>query len=246
MFNKNPYTWLGLGLLITGSLVSVSAYFILNLIWLTAMGICTLILSIIVIALGKTIPKLSPEVCSMLLETGIDNIATIVEELGIKSKAIYLPSSLTGGRPQALIPLHSNSSVPQITKAVPQRFITRYGIGPDDVGLLISTIGSNAFSMLDSTPLPTPASLEASLTALFTGTLGVADRTRVVCRENHIRVGIRNPRIDNRDTWSHQCLGYPLASIVASIAAEAWNKPVTIKHEETLNKEYSVELEVID
>ena len=108
MINRNPYIWSGLGLLIASGLISLPAYFIFNLIWLTALGICMLILAFILIALGKAIPKLPPEVCDLLLETGIDNIATLIEELGIKTKAIYLPSSLASDRPRAFIPLHSN------------------------------------------------------------------------------------------------------------------------------------------
>jgi len=141
LLNKNPYTVAGLGLLIAGSLVSPLAYFILALTWLTALGICMLILSLILLVLGRTIPKLPPEVCGLLLETGIDNMATIVEELGIRTKAIYLPSSLTNGRPQALIPLHSNPSLPPINKALPHRLIVRYGASPDDIGLLLSQSG---------------------------------------------------------------------------------------------------------
>ncbi len=37
-----------------------------------------LILSFILLALGRTIPKLPPEVCGLLLETGIDNMAAIL------------------------------------------------------------------------------------------------------------------------------------------------------------------------
>jgi len=203
-----------------------------------------LILSFILLALGRTILKLSPEVCGLLLETGIDNMATIVEELGIRTKAIYLPSSLTSGRPQALIPLHSNPSLPPINKALPQRLIVRYGANPDDIGLLLSTIGSTAVTMLESRPGPTPEELESALTFLLTGILGVADRTKVVYHENHIKVEIHNPRIENKATWSHQCLGGPLASVVASVAAEAWDKPVTIKQEEHHRGKYSIELEV--
>lgn len=245
MLNKNPYTWAGLGLLIAGSLVSLLAYFILHLVWLTALGICMLILSFILIVLGKTIPKLPPEVCSLLLETGIDNMAAMIEELGIRTKAIYLPSSLTNGRPQALIPLHSNPALPTITKALPQRLIARYGTGPDDIGLLLSTVGSTAVGMLESKPNSTPSELESALTSLFTGILGVADRTSVVCNERHIKVEIHNPCIENRATWSHHCLGGPLASIVASIAAEAWDRPVTIIQEEHHKKKYSILLELI-
>ena len=245
MLNKNPYTWTGLGLLIAGGMVSLPAYFIFHLIWLTALGICMLILSSILIALGKAIPKLPPEVCSLLLETGIDNIATLIEELGIKTKAIYLPSSLTSDRPRAFIPLHSNGSRPEITKVLPQRLIARYGANPEDIGLLISTIGSAAIDMLESKPGATAAELESALTSLFTGRLGVADGTRVICNNGHIKVEINKPRLQNGASWSHQCLGGPLASVVASVAAEAWDKPITIKQEEQLNGKYYVELEVI-
>lgn len=210
-----------------------------------ALGICMLILSLIIIALGKAVPKLPPEVCGLLLETGIDNIATLIEEIGIKTKAIYLPSSLTSDRPRAFIPLHSNSSKPEITKALPQRLIARYGASPEDIGLLVSTIGSTATGMLESKPGATPDELESALTSLFSGRLGVADGTRVSCHNNHIKVEINKLRIENGASWSHQCLGGPLATVVASIAAEAWDKPVTIKQEEQLNGKYYVELEVI-
>ncbi len=243
--NQNPYMLAGFVLLLTGFLLFPVAFLVLNLIWLSALSICLLILSLILIALGKTIPKLPPEVCRLLLETGMDNITTIIEELGIKSRAIYLPSSLTNDHPRALIPLHGNSSIPQITRAIPQRLITRYGAAPDEIGLLITTIGSSAVSMLETKPGPTSADMETSLNFLFRGKLGVADGASVTCKNNCIQVTIHNPRIDHRDTWSHRCLGYPLASIVASLAAEAWNKPVAIQRENFGKKNYSVELEVM-
>jgi len=245
VLKRNTYTWAGLGLLIAGILVSLSAYFIFLLTWLTALGISMLILSIIFLVLGRTIPGLSPEVGGLLLETGIDNIATIIEELGIRTKAIYLPSSLTSGRPRALIPLNSNPSPPLITQALPKRLIVQYGASPDYIGLLVATPGTTAVGMLESRPGPTSAELESSLTSLFTGILGVADGAKVVYHENQIRVEIRNPRIENKATWSHQCLGGPLASIVASVAAEAWDRAVTIKQEEQNRGKYSIELEVL-
>ncbi len=242
--HKNAYTWPGLSLLIAGIILSSSAYFILNLIWLTALGICMLILSFILLTLGRTVPRLSPEVCSLLLETGVDNIASIAEEIGLRSKALYLPASLTSDQPQALVPLHSNSSLPTIDKTLPRRFIVRYGNQPDDVGLLISTIGSTAITMLESKPGPSTAELESALNYLFTGCLGIADGTMVSHLDNTIKVEISRPRLDNHANWSHHCLGGPLASVVATVAAEAWNKPVTITHEETRNGKCYIELEV--
>jgi len=203
-----------------------------------------LILSFILIALGKSIPKLSPEVCSLLFETGIDNIATLIEELGIKTKAIYLPSSLTNKHPHAFVPLHSNGSRPEIRKALPQRLIARYGPNPEDIGLLISTVGSTAVGMLESKPGATQDQLESALTSLLTGRLGVADGTRVTFDNKLIKVEIYKPRLENGASWSHQCLGSPLATVAASLAAEAWNKPITINQELRVNGKYCIDLEV--
>jgi hypothetical protein len=243
--NRNPYIWSGLGLLIAGGLIAVSAYFVFGLVWLTATGICMLILSFILIAMGKAIPKLPPEVCSMLLETGIDNMATLIEELGIKTKAIYLPSSLASDRPRAFIPLNSNGSQPKITRALPQRLIARYGSSPEDIGLLMSTIGSTAAGLLEFKPGASADELETALTSLLTGRLGVADGTRVVCQNDHISVEIYKPNLDSSTSWTNQCLGGPLSSIVASIAAEAWDKPITIEREEQIAGKHCIELEVI-
>jgi hypothetical protein len=242
---KNSYTWAGLSLLIAGSLIALSAYFVLQIIWLAALGVCMLILSFILLALGRTIPELSPEICRLLLETSTYNIAALVEELGLKAKAIYLPSSLTNNQPHALIPLHSNSSPPSITKALPQRLIVRYGKHPDDVGLLLSTVGSTAIHMLDTIPQNTSAELESTLVSLLTGVLGVADGIRINYDGNHVKVEIRQPHIENGVNWSHYSLGGPLASLVASVTAEAWDKPVIIKHEQPDGDNYFIGLEVI-
>ena len=244
MKKRNPYTWSGLGLLVAGSLVSLAAYFILQLVWLTALGLCMLILSLILIALGKAIPKLPPEVCDILLKTGVDNVATLIEELGVKSKAIYLPSSISHNHPRAFIPLHSNGKKPKINRTLPHRLIARYGESPEDIGLLISTIGSTTISMLESIPEATPDEFESALTSLFNGRLGIAEGASVICNNGTIKVEINKPHLENGHAWTHQCLGGPLASVVASIAAEAWDRPMTIKQEEKLKGKYCVELEV--
>jgi hypothetical protein len=242
--NRNPYTWAGLGLLTIGVFLSIAAYFVFQLVWLTALGICMLILAFILIALGKAIPRLPPEVCSLLLETGIENIASLIEELGIKTKAIYLPSSLARDGPLAFLPLHSSSARPSITKSLPRRLLARYGANPDDIGLLISTIGSTAMTMLDSKPGASAPELESALTSLFNGRLGIANGTRVVCDNGTIKVEIDKPRLESGKSWSHQCLGGPIANMVACVAAEAWNKPMTIRQEEHQEGKCRAELEV--
>ncbi len=244
MRGKNSYSLAGAGLLVCGVLLFLPAYFVLHLSWLAALGVCMLILSLILLALGRSIPKLSPEVCSILLETGINNMAMIIEELGVKNKAIYLPSSLTNGRPQALIPLNGNQAFPVLNGTLPQRLIVRYGSTPQEIGLLLSTIGSTVLGMLESKPGPTSAELESALNMLLAGRLGLANSTSVVCDGNHVQIEIHKPRLEDGASWSHHCLGGPFASVAASVTAEAYDRPVIIKQDEHIKGKHFIELEV--
>jgi hypothetical protein len=245
VIKRNAYTWIGLGLLVTGFLVSIFSFLVFNSNWVTALGISMVILAVILIALGRTIPKLPTEVSTLFFETGINNIDTILEEFGISTNAIFLPSSITNDKPAALIPLNSNHSSPLVINDIPKRFIVKYGDNPDDIGLLLSTVGTTAVAMLQSKPGPTPDELESALTSLFSGTLDAADGTSVIVQGNHISVTINNPRIENKISWSHQCLGGPLATIVASITSEAWDKPIIINQEKQDGRKHIVEIEVI-
>ncbi len=244
LLNKNPYSRTGLGLLVAGVVVALPAHFLLALNWLTATGISMVTLAFIFLALGRTIPALSPETCDIILETGIDNVSAIIEELGVRRAAIYLPSSVAGGRPQALIPLNARAAVPPLEKALDRRLIVRYGSGPDDYGLLLSTVGSTAFKLLEATPGADVNELESALNALLAGALGIASGANVTMERNGMTVTVRHPRTDSKSGWCNRCLGSPLASIVASITAEAWNRPVTIEKEEALGDRYRVTLEL--
>ena len=93
MSGRNIYYLTGAGLLVCGILIALVSFFILHITWLTALGVSMLILSFISLMLGRTIPRISPEVSSLLLETSINNMAALLEEIGITSKAYYLPSS---------------------------------------------------------------------------------------------------------------------------------------------------------
>ena len=99
--------------------------------------------------------------------------------------------------------------------------------------------------MLEQKPGDGSGELERALTTLFSGRLGIADGTRVVFQDNDIKVEIHKPRFTTSADWSHQCLGGPLATITASIAAESKDKPVRITREEQHNGKYFVDLEVI-
>ncbi|MFC2019136.1 hypothetical protein ACFLU4_04175 [Chloroflexota bacterium] len=242
---KNLYTWTGFTLVIVGVCLFFISYFLLLLTWLTALGLATVILAVLLIALGRTVPQLSPQASSLLLETGISSISAIVEELGIKSKGIYLPSTLTQGKSKALIPLYPNPSVAAITAKLPKRLIVKFGDGPEDVGLLLTTTGTTAIDMLETKPGATVTDFEAALTTLFIGILGLADGIDVASQENKVSVTLRNPHIEHKTTWLYDSLGGPLAAVVASVAAEAWGRPVIIDRERSQGRYYQIELEVM-
>lgn len=228
---KNPYMLLGLGLLLTGVWLAPVAHFLLDSTPLSALGMSLMILGVVCLVLGRTRPTISPEVSALLLETSLENISAIIEELGLRAKAVYLPSSMTQGQPQALIPLHSNPSLPLIAKPLPKRLIVKYGPSPEDIGLLIATPGSATTKMLESMPGPTSGELEDALSSILDGMLDIADSVRVTMTDKNVTVEVSNPRIEYRNIRFYECLGSPLASIAAALAAEALDKPIAIESE---------------
>ena len=242
---RNPYIWGGLCLLIVGAALVLTAIIVLGfLVWLTALGICLLIISFIMLALARTVPDVPPQISLLLMETGSDNIAAIIEELGINSRPVYLPAALSGGKPRALIPLHSGSPLPEIKTSLPQRLIVRYGAGPDDVGLLMTTAGTAAASMLDDSTGTSEGELEAALNSLIRGRLGAADRVRVTGTGPAVTVVVHGSRIENNGTRLRQSLDSSLASVVASVVAEALEKAVIVSGEQHHGRRCTIELRV--
>ena len=98
---NNPYRMLGLGLCVAGAILAPISYFIINSVPLTAAGISAIMIGFTCIALANTRPYISPEACQLMLKTGMENTAALLEELGIRNKAVYLPSNMRDGHPQA-------------------------------------------------------------------------------------------------------------------------------------------------
>jgi len=230
----------------TGGAFAIVSHFILDSTPLTALGISMVILGAICLTLARTRPKISPEVSVILLETGLENTAAIVEELGLRAKAIYLPSSLTGGHPRALIPLHSNPGLLQIGEVVPGRLIAKYGPAPDDLGILVTTPGSAVTGMLAAETGPSPEELETAITSVLAGMLDVAGGARVNMTGDRVAIEVMSPRLEQRNLWFYQLLGSPLASVVASLAAEALDKPLIIEREMPGKGKLTIELRALD
>jgi hypothetical protein len=76
--------------------------------------------------------------------------------------------------------------------------------------------------------------------------LDVADGVRVSMSDERITVELSHPRLEYRSTWFYQCLGSPLASIVASIASEGWDKSMMIEQERDEKGKRVIELGVLE
>jgi len=237
---------LGSGLTLSGLLLTLVSYIIVGSIPLTALGISTTILGAVTSALSREYPKIQPELSALALRSGLENISAVIEELGLRSKAVYLPSSMTQGRQAALIPLHSNPEPPKLEKSVPKRLIVKYGQSPKDVGLLVTTPGSHIIEMLEPRIGSANGGVEAAIVSVLAGVTGLADAVRVVVDDDKVTVEVINPHFEYEDLSVYEVLGSPLASIVASVTSEALEKPVTIDNEKHEKGRSLIELKVLD
>ncbi len=119
----NQYKVLGISLCVAGAIFAPITYFIINSVPLTAVGMSAIMIGFASIALANTRPYLSPEACQMMMRAGMENTAALVEELGLDSKAVYLPSKARDGKPQALIPLAQDGQIQWAKQNIPGRLI---------------------------------------------------------------------------------------------------------------------------
>ena len=117
--SSRPYKLLGISLCAAGAIFTPILYFVIASVPLSAVGLSAIIIGFTCIALANTRPYLSPEACQLMLRTGMENTAVLIEELGLRNRAIYLPSKTRGGRPQALIPLAEDSQTNGLRKTSP-------------------------------------------------------------------------------------------------------------------------------
>lgn len=242
---KNSYRLLGLALCVAGAVFAPIAYFLIGSVPLAAIGLSAVMIGFACIALANTRPYISPEACQLMLQTGMENISALLEELGLRNKAIYLPSSMRNGQAQALIPLVEGGDVQRVRDRVPGRLIVRYGPNPDDMAIAVTTAGSMNLDMLETRPGPTAAEIEAAAAHILTGVLDIASAVSVKLTDAEVRVEVSRPSLRYEDIWYYRCLGSPIASIVAAVSCEALQQAVRIREETYYKGKSRIVLEVI-
>ncbi len=244
----NPYRLLGIGLCLAGAILSPVFYFIVGSVPFTAVSLSAIMLGFTSIALANARPYLSPEACQMLLATGMENTSALLEELGLRNKAVYLPSGSRDGVSQAIIPLVESGLKQSITNKLPGRLIVRYGKNPSDLAIAVTTPGNVSVRMLETKPGPIAEEMEASLTYILTGVLDIADSVSVRVVDSRVTVEVRGITMPAENMWYYHSLGSPVASIAAAIVSEALGKPVIISEEKLAkgSKSSTIVLEVLE
>jgi hypothetical protein len=242
---NNPYRLLGIGLIVAGAVFAPVAYFLINSIPLTAIALSAVMIGFTSAALASSRQQISPEASQMILETGMENISALLEELGLTHKAIYLPSTMRTGTAQALIPLSGEIDVNRIKGKLPRRLIVRYGDNPGDMAIAVTAPGGTTLKSLEIKTGSTSSEIEQAITYVLTGLLDIADAVEVHINENSINVEVSGTRLHFDNVWYYQCMGSPVASIAASITSDGLGKPVRIKEETYHKGKSSIQLEVL-
>lgn len=223
---------LALAFLMIGLTLTPLSHLLLRSTVFTALGSSLLILSAVLLALSSGFPRFPEEVGRLMLETNMRNLSRLLEELGLTSRAIYLPSRISGGLPLALIPLKNNPEPPSLQRPLSNRLIVKYGLEAGEMGLLVETPGTLAFNLFERPGEATAPALESSLSALLSNILGLVDTVRLAMEDEMVIVELSNPKMPRGEEMrARRILGSPLASTVAQLVAESLDRCIIIEEE---------------
>jgi hypothetical protein len=241
---QSAYANIGLALLLGGVVATPVFFFVARSVPLTALALSAVLLGTIALFLDRSLPEVPPRAARLLLESGLANLSGLLEETGVSATAVYLPSILTEGQPRALIPLSSHGQRPTVSQINSQHLIVEFGPHPDDIGLLVSTPGGGALSLLDERIGSTSAELESALTKLLVGAFDIASTVQVNQENGLVTVRVGGIRLSTGDLWVHRILGTPVASVAAAVVAEGHKASVIVESEARTKDVVTVRLAV--
>jgi len=243
--HRNPYRSLGLILTLAGALLAPVFYFLAASVPLTALALSAIILGLVSATLAGARPDITPEASRMMLQTGMENIASLLEELGLTSRAVYLPSPEKGGRPRAVIPLKEDGFAPDVDLVVPGRLITRFGPNLENMCLSVVTPGSISLDGISLARGGGTVEVENALSRILVGIMDLADAVSIHAGEKQLLVDVVNPKLNYDNVWYCRSLGSPVASIVAAVASQGLSRPLRINSEKLAGKTVRIELEIL-
>ena len=168
-----------------------------------------------------------------------DNIVLMFEELNIIRRAVYLPSGyIESGQSMALVPLTIAEGV-RLTK-LPLKLSVRLGIS--GAGILLFTPGTKVINMCRDAGAISVGNPQTSLTSCLINHLALIKRVSLQETHDGFRIDIAGSRLRRmyEGTIVEKILGSPIASVVASVVAEALGTPVYIDREEVMSNRRSI------
>ncbi len=231
---------LGLALIAVGASLALTGYAVLNSIPLLILGISTCILGLLA-SWGEGAYE---PILTSFARIGWRNTAALLEEIGVSSKAVYLPSSYSiDGDALAFIPLGKFVTPPPDVK-LPKAFTIDLGNGFS--GILLATPGTEAVRECKEEG-GIQADVGTTLTSCLVVHLAIAKSVTIAMEQDVYKVALRGLRIADLfgDTILKAVLGSSIASIVASLSAESLNRPIIVESEYARGKDYIIELRAL-
>lgn len=240
------YIRIGSSLAVSGAAILLTSLMLLGSYPGVSTGIALLVLGLVVMLLGVTAPGVSADLADLLVRVGYENLGRMLEEIGLSSRALYLPSSVLTAGARAFVPLDYARCSMADGRQLDDRLVVFCGDGEDDAGLLISTPGSSALSLLEYPPGETLDEVAVALTQLAVSTLRVARGIEVHEHSGRIEVRFSHESVPSRWLSSsvEWCIGSLCGSIAAAVVAEAKQRCVTIESESVGGKGRTVVLAV--
>ncbi len=132
-----------------------------------------------------------------------------------------------------------------VKEKIPDRFIVRYGQNPEDRAISVTTPGSINIDRFETIPGPIADEIETAINYILSELLDIADSASVILVDDKVYVAVSSPKLVFEDTWYYQCMGSPIASIIAAISSEAFGRPIRISEENLEKKLSTITLEVL-
>jgi len=120
----------------------------------------------------------------------MENIAALLEELGLSNKAVYLPSSMRIGNAQALIPLSGDIGYRRIKEQNTPEIDCPVGDNPGDMAIAITAPGGTGLNKLEIKPGPTSSEIEQAAAYVLTGLLDLADSIEVHFNDKQVNIEV--------------------------------------------------------
>ena len=224
-------TIVGLNFLISGVIIALLGYVLVQSIPITAFGFALAVIgSVMLLVVSEPIPQ---DTFKSLLKDSISNVEIILEESSLHERAYFFPSG-SEEQVRALVPFSqqivstiSSQSILQSIEKLQRRFIVNSG---DLRGLLVVPPGSELVNLVK---VEKGSDIEDSLSSTLVGFSDLAGSVSAISEESvgQIRIEIRKPKITSDSISFNECLGSPVSCVASCVVAKCVGSPVRIVDE---------------